>query len=438
MYRSLLGLIALLVLPVTSALADPPATAGTGWQPYITNQSESNANYYADQIQAQGTATYIEYTHTSNSIDYYTVWYVPNFGNPCSEGLYDQESQSCPVDPESCLGAGDPSGSVWDSQSESCSCPEGTTDYLDPSDASYSCVADLEECTSSSEGFQGYFNNTAVCSYNSGCAEGESGGYVNGNWQCVADSCDGGTYINGACISPEELTPNKNGEVTSKDTDGDGIPDSSDGDIDGDGIPNGSDDDIDGDGVLNVDDLSNEKESSASGGNSCDAAPSCSGDAIDCAILQQQWLTRCAEDDGKFTDNGCEVDPQCEGDPLLCAGLIYSQKDRCALEKAAEDAEGWFQNNGYKTAEDYAAEGGIFGDGVETDVGDIANGVFSSRSTVSGSCPAPIAFSVPNFGTFEYSLEPFCLLSDEIYWLVLLSAYLTAAFIIFRAVTSPV
>ncbi|MHA6848541.1 virulence factor TspB C-terminal domain-related protein [Ralstonia syzygii] len=33
--------------------------------------------------------------------------------------------------------------------------------------------------------------------------------------------------------------------------------------------------------------------SSASGGADCSAPPTCSGDAISCAILSQQWQTRC-------------------------------------------------------------------------------------------------------------------------------------------------
>ncbi|CAJ0709534.1 hypothetical protein LMG7143_01108 [Ralstonia thomasii] len=35
------------------------------------------------------------------------------------------------------------------------------------------------------------------------------------------------------------------------------------------------------------------KKGSASGGGTCDAPPTCDGDAISCAILQQQWSTRC-------------------------------------------------------------------------------------------------------------------------------------------------
>lgn len=37
-------------------------------------------------------------------------------------------------------------------------------------------------------------------------------------------------------------------------------------------------------------------DGSASGGGSCAAPPSCSGDAINCAVLDQQWRTRCAND----------------------------------------------------------------------------------------------------------------------------------------------
>lgn len=35
------------------------------------------------------------------------------------------------------------------------------------------------------------------------------------------------------------------------------------------------------------------EESSVSGGEACDAAPTCSGDAIQCAILDQEWRARC-------------------------------------------------------------------------------------------------------------------------------------------------
>lgn len=51
----------------------------------------------------------------------------------------------------------------------------------------------------------------------------------------------------------------------------------------------GGADDTDGDGKP-------EDKGSASGGGTCGAPPTCSGDPINCAILQQQWQTRCKDD----------------------------------------------------------------------------------------------------------------------------------------------
>ena len=178
-----------------------------------------------------------------------------------------------------------------------------------------------------------------------------------------------------------------------------------------------------------------EPEGSVSGGGDCVTPPRCSGDAIQCGILMQQWLTRCDKND-EYSDSDCSSQPSCDGDVLLCAGLINTWQNRCSQQTAAADAQGFFEERGFKTAEDYASEGGVFGNPEETDLSGVADGVFSSRSSVAGSCPSAFSFTAPNFGTFELSLEPFCTLADEIYWLVLLSAYMTAAFIIFRAVTN--
>ena len=178
-----------------------------------------------------------------------------------------------------------------------------------------------------------------------------------------------------------------------------------------------------------------EPDGSVSGGGDCVTPPRCTGDAIQCGILMQQWLTRCDKND-EYSDSDCTSQPSCDGDVLLCASLINTWQDRCAQQTAAADAQGFFEERGFKTAEDYAAEGGVFGNPEETDLSTVADGVFSSRSSVAASCPAAVTFTAPNFGTFDLSLEPFCMLADEIYWLVILSAYMTAAFIIFRSVTN--
>lgn len=179
-----------------------------------------------------------------------------------------------------------------------------------------------------------------------------------------------------------------------------------------------------------------EKEGSASGGATCDAPPSCNGDAIQCAILKQQWLTRC-DKNSSYTDSDCLSQPQCQGDVLLCAGLINEWQNRCSLKRADYDLEQEFKSRGFKTAEEIKADGGIFGQGTETDLESMADGVFASRSTVAGSCPQPISFDAGSFGSYEISLQSFCTLAEQVYWLVLLSGYLVAAFTIFRAVTEP-
>ena len=112
------------------------------------------------------------------------------------------------------------------------------------------------------------------------------------------------TFGNHYCGFPLEPHDTPNQEPSPElDTDGDGIPDHADGDIDGDGTPNSTDNDIDGDGINNADDPSpygeldqedDGESSEVDGGGSCNAAPSCTGDAIQCAILYQSYQTRCA------------------------------------------------------------------------------------------------------------------------------------------------
>ncbi|MCO1336121.1 hypothetical protein MO867_17455 [Microbulbifer sp. OS29] len=179
-----------------------------------------------------------------------------------------------------------------------------------------------------------------------------------------------------------------------------------------------------------------EKSNHASGGGTCDAAPSCNGDAIACAILSQQWLTRC-DSNTEYADSDCSLQPTCEGDPLMCASLINDWQDRCALERADSDADDHFAQNGFKTAEQYAEDGGILGTGDETDLSDMADGVFNSRSGVGGSCPQPIPIDAGDFGQYEIALDPFCDFAESIYWLVLLAGYIQAAYHLFRAITSP-
>ena len=179
-----------------------------------------------------------------------------------------------------------------------------------------------------------------------------------------------------------------------------------------------------------------EQDTHASGGNTCDVAPSCDGDPVGCAILNQQWLTRC-DKNTEYSDSDCGAQPQCSGDVLLCAGLINEWQNRCQFNKSPADAEDFFEERGFQTAEDYDSQGGIFGDGESVSLTGVASGVFESRSAVVGSCPADTSYNLGLVGDYSFSYQPICDAASMLYWVVMFCAYVAASFIIFRAVNSP-
>lgn len=72
----------------------------------------------------------------------------------------------------------------------------------------------------------------------------------------------------------------------------------------------------------------NGPERSASGGTNCGTPPSCNGDPINCAILNQTWLDRCKAN--HFVQAGnCSQAFQCEGDPISCAALKIEHNKLC-------------------------------------------------------------------------------------------------------------
>lgn len=144
-------------------------------------------------------------------------------------------------------------------------------------------------------------------------------------------------------------------------------------------VPDGSDKgEEDGDG------------DTAGGGATCSAAPTCSGDVINCAILEQQWRTRCANDQN---DNGMDdwLEPK-EGDG--------------ALPDDGQDGE---PGTGEKEISASLIEMGGFG---------------GSRS-----CPALGSINIPPFGTFSFDDKPW--LCDMVN-LIRALMYLLAAFVSIR------
>lgn len=129
----------------------------------------------------------------------------------------------------------------------------------------------------------------------------------------------------------------------------------------------------------------------ASGGGSCDAPPSCSGDAIDCAMLAEQHKTRCdAQEAGDFPKHKSEIE-----------GLLTGDKFNL---KADEEI----------SAESFINSGTRF---------------------LPASCPADTNFSLSFAGGHSYALSysPFCFFAESLSPLIVIAATLFAALYVGRA-----
>ncbi len=136
---------------------------------------------------------------------------------------------------------------------------------------------------------------------------------------CVPNNCQPSVYsgANGTVIIPGVVGPDG---TCKPDKDGDGKPDS---EADGDGEGDGDDKD----------------KNTFSGGDSCDAPPTCSGDAIACGQARIQWRIDCnTRKDKTISGGACSTPPQCTGkncDGAEVASLYQQWKAACALEKLA-------------------------------------------------------------------------------------------------------
>ncbi len=172
-------------------------------------------------------------------------------------------------------------------------------------------------------------------------------------------------------------------------------------DKDGDGKADEDDDDPDND----------PKKDSASGGDECDAPPSCSGNAIQCIQVKIQWRIDCNTRRQVNINGGtCEAVPICTG--KACNAMEYAQlmqqwRATCALEKLAkkdgdDKADGSDANgNGVPDALEGTGDVADAGDGTADVQGTKKFGIGVSTSLLSqenifggGSCPQPPTFKL--------------------------------------------
>lgn len=250
------------------------------------------------------------------------------------------------------------------------------------------------------------------------CAANQSKDALTG--ECV-DSCPVGMKLDadGACSAQEDDCPAGNVKAPS----GECLP--------GDGQcaagearrPNGTcGKDSDGDGEADEDDEDPENDpdkETASGGDSCDSPPSCSGGAIACMQVKIQWRIDCnTRKSANVTGGTCGAVPVCAGkscDALEYAQLLQQWKAACALEALASGAGGGGDGDG--VVELLTGPGSINsnaggGDSLE-DGNPWAEEGEEHEPDASGygwsrSCPSPPSLSLPGGQSVQIDLTPLC------------------------------
>lgn len=181
--------------------------------------------------------------------------------------------------------------------------------------------------------------------------------------------------------------------------------------------------DSDGDGEADEDDEDPEndpEEETASGGDSCDSPPSCSGGAIACMQVKIQWRIDCNTRKAANVSGGtCGAIPVCTGkscDALEYAQLLQQWKTACALEKLAlGDGGGGGDGdavvdlltgpgsiNANAGGGDSLENGSPWGEGGEEYEPD-ASGYGYGRA-----CPSPPSFTLPGGQSVSIDLTPLC------------------------------
>ncbi|MEG3191616.1 hypothetical protein [Lysobacter sp. D1-1-M9] len=202
--------------------------------------------------------------------------------------------------------------------------------------------------------------------------------------------------------------------------------------------------DADGDGEPDPDDPANK---SFSGGDQCDAPPSCSGDPIMCGQARIQWRIDCNTRKNRNISGGaCDSAPVCTGencDAMEYASLLQQWRTTCHLEKLAGSGEGDGEGQGSCGAGDADCNGiaddleGGTGEGqgepgLGTDDGGAGWAQVDQAGWLGGgSCPGLPVFTISG-QTFDLSETP-CEQGGLLANLFLTAALAAAAFIVGRA-----
>ena len=192
---------------------------------------------------------------------------------------------------------------------------------------------------------------------------GSSGGQATtwNSWQMTysGETCDPGTVDQDDFFNEDPTTPDRQcnvdlGVCVNADGTTDYCSFNPDGtpsacvpaqDYDNDGIDDGDDSDPTTPEDMDDDGTGDETDNTASGGATCEQPPTCKGDGIQCAMLLQQWRTRCAVmGEGQLLANtACDsaYELKCTGISTAdCYALHYAKKTACAAGAEGGDYAG--------------------------------------------------------------------------------------------------
>lgn len=170
-----------------------------------------------------------------------------------------------------------------------------------------------------------------------------------------------------------------------------------------DGTPGGESNTCTGPGCKDADGKTQEEreeeeeksESKVTGGQTCEAAPTCEGDAVQCAILKQQYEARCDfEESEDFESNKADI-----------KGLFEGQGDKFKLDEGSGDI-------------------------------DVPSFINQGTRFLPATCPTAESFSLTTAGgrTFTLSYEPLCRAASDLSGLFVAVATILAALYVGRSV----
>ncbi|WP_255839840.1 virulence factor TspB C-terminal domain-related protein [Pseudomonas benzenivorans] len=339
--------------------------------------------------------------------------YVPPPGVVCDGGCQYASNQQPAKDAFRFVN-GDPSGvyGAYGYKGNGVSCTGGEATREQPANGSPTAEK-TSECTNKvtdAEGRQQY-SCTAVDSYTDigsmDCGE------VNGVHQCVPvppkprktdkttevevtektnpdgskDTTTTTTTTTTVCSGVNACTTTTTTSTTSNHTKSDGSPGGESTSCTGPGCP-------DGDGKTQQEREQEEEEeqpeSKVSGGQTCEAAPTCEGDAVQCAILKQQYEARCDYEEAMDYDG----------------------------KKA--DIEGLFQGEQFELQESEISAPSF---------------INSATRFLPSGCPPPESITLTSNGghTFQLKYEPICRIASDFSWLIVAFTSLFSALYVGRA-----